>query len=105
MPNCCLTSCGRNSVLCGTFTPWLMPSTAMLSVLLHTTPIEVSMATVTSEPSGTAVLHNFPRMGRGGRVPDSIHHFFTVRDMQALASHDSFRYHTAAQCRAYSSVG
>ena len=51
IPSCCLTRCGLNSVLCGTFTLCVMPSTAMVKVLLQTTRTEVGVATVANEPS------------------------------------------------------
>ena len=51
MPSCLFTVCGSKRVLCGTLIARLLPSKAMVRVLLHTTRTVVGVAVVARVPS------------------------------------------------------
>ncbi|MNI91238.1 hypothetical protein D3C73_1488670 [compost metagenome] len=51
MPNCFFTACGSKRVLCGTLITRVVPSRAMVSVLLQTTRTVVGVAVVARVPS------------------------------------------------------
>ncbi|MNG37875.1 hypothetical protein D3C84_1253590 [compost metagenome] len=51
MPSCFLTVCGSKRVLCGTLIARLLPSKAMVRVLLQTTRTMVGVAVVARVPS------------------------------------------------------